>query len=77
MKNTVVAEYDYYTLEQARKLIYAEMRHDRITRKRKLANKRLARRKRMIEQIKFGLFLFGAFIVLPLSMIAHYLMIGY
>ena len=27
MKNNIVAEYDYYTLDQAREIVYQEMRH--------------------------------------------------
>ena len=36
----IVAEYDYYTLDQARKIILAESRHRRLIRKRKLQEQR-------------------------------------
>lgn len=73
----VVREYDYYTLEQARKIIYQEMRHDRITRKRRIAQNRLEKRKRKIEQIKLTLCLFIMFILVPFLMFTHWLCFGY
>lgn len=79
--DNVVREYDYYTLEQARKIIYQEMRHDRITRKRRIAQNKLEKRKKKIqyvkEQIKFTLFLFVMFILIPFGMFVHWLHFGY
>ena len=77
MMENVVREYDYYTLEQARKIIYQEMRHDRITRKRRIAQNRLERRRKKIEQIKFIIGMSIIFIVVPFGMVIHWLLCGY
>lgn len=68
----VVAEYDYYTLEQARELVYAEMEQDRIRRKKAILKKRQAK----IEEIKLTLGL-GAMTLLPFGMFLYWLVFGY
>jgi len=52
MEEKIIAEYDYYTLSQARKLIYQEMRYDRLQREYTIKRKEKLRRKRKIYYIK-------------------------
>lgn len=72
MESNVVIEYDYYTLEQARELIYAEMEQDRARRKRAIMKKRQAK----IEEIKLTLAL-GAMSMIPFGMFVYWLFFGY
>lgn len=62
----IVATYDYYTLEQARKIIRQEERQK-------------ARQKRIeqVNAIKTTLVLCGCFIGFPLLMFLHWLAFGY
>jgi hypothetical protein len=52
MKNNIVAEYDYYTLDQAREIVYQEMRHDRITREFWTKKKMIQKRKEKLFYVK-------------------------
>ena len=64
----VVATYDYYTLDQARDIIYAEMRHNRAVRKwkakQKAEQKRKERERKLIQRIS-GIMLVVIGIVIP------------
>lgn len=71
--NNIVVEYDYYTLDQARKIIYAEMQADR----EKLISIARYKRKKKIELIKLTIGLFLTLIALPLGMCIHWLVVGY
>lgn len=73
MNDNVVAEYDYYTLDQARNIIYAEMQRDR----EKLISISRHRRKKKIERIKLTIGLFLILGALPLGMCVHWLVVGY
>lgn len=58
LENTVVREYDYYTLDQAREIIYNEMRHARLVRNWKFNDMKKRRRQRRVYFLKqciFGL----------------------
>lgn len=52
MKDNIVAEYDYYTLDQAREIVYQEMRHDRITREFWIKKKMIQKRREKLYYIK-------------------------
>ena len=71
----VVKEYDYYTLDQAREIIYAEMRHDRALRSRKrrlaAAQKEAEKRKR-IEDLKLAILLFFYMFICPALLYIHW-----
>lgn len=73
MNDNVVVTLDYFTLDQARKIIYAEMQKDREDRKRKAAQ----RRKQKVKQIKLTIALFFTLVGLPLAMFVHWLVVGY
>lgn len=60
----IIATYDYYTLEQAERILY----------RRKSAQKK---RKEKIEQIKFNLMLFSFYVLVPAYFILEWLMNGY
>ena len=44
MEEKVVATYDYYTLDQAREIVLAEMRHNRLVRRYKIKQRKKQRR---------------------------------
>lgn len=67
-KQDIAVEYDYYTLEQARKLILTDMETKR---------KRKKRIERQIENIKFYIMLFLFFVVAPMYMIIEWILVGY
>ena len=73
MNDNVVVTLDYYTLDQARKIIYAEMQADR----EKLISIARYKRKKKIELIKLTIGLFLTLIALPLGMCIHWLVVGY
>lgn len=60
----IVATYDYYTLEQARKILYRE-------------ESKRKKRKERIEQIKFNLMLFSFYVLVPAYFILEWIMRGY
>lgn len=60
----IVATYDYYTLEQARKILYRE-------------ESKRKKRKERIEQIKFNMMLFSFYILVPMYFILEWIMRGY
>lgn len=64
MKSTVVATYDYYTLEQAERILY----------RRKSERKK---RKERMERIKFNLMLFSFYVLVPAYFILEWLINGY
>lgn len=64
MKNTVVATYDYYTLEQAERILYSQ-------------RKKRKRRKEMIDQVKINLMLFSFYVLVPAYFILEWLINGY
>lgn len=70
--NTIVATYDYYTLDQARKIIYAEMAEDRERKKEKSRR----RRKEKLESIKLTIGLFISLIGIPMLMVLHWIVTG-
>ncbi len=66
-ERNIVAEYDYYTLDQAREIILKEMRHKRLVRKWKAAQETEGKRQRLalIYQRCAGLYLAALGIALP------------
>lgn len=62
MKNAVVATYDYYTLDQARKILCMEQRKQK-------------RRRKRIDQIKMNLVLF--YVLVPVYFVISWLINGY
>lgn len=48
----IVAEYDYYTLEQARKIIAEEKRHQRLVQKFRERQKKEMKKRRRKEKVK-------------------------
>lgn len=60
----IVVTYDYYTLEQARKILY------RVENKRK-------KRKEKLDQIKFNLMLFSFYVLVPAYFILEWILRGY
>lgn len=64
MKNEVVATYDYYTLEQAKRILYGQ-------------RKRRKRRKKMIDQIKTNLVLFSFYVLVPMYLFISWAISGY
>lgn len=60
----IVATYDYYTLEQARKILYRE------------ESKRKKRKERM-ERIKFNMMLFSFYILVPAYFVLEWILRGY
>lgn len=73
MNDNVVAEYDYYTLEQARKIIYAEMQRDR----ERLSAIAKRKRNQQVERIKFLIGLFAGLVLPPVLMGLHWITFGY
>ena len=66
-ERNIVAEYDYYTLDQAREIILKEMRHKRLVRKWKAAQETEGKRQRLalIYQRCAGVYLTIMGIALP------------
>lgn len=67
MEGSIVAEYDYYTLDQAREIIYAEMRHDRIMRNKHRKEADKARAEKLgyrFKQVINGMALIGISLIL-------------
>lgn len=64
MKNAVIATYDYYTLEQAERILY----------RRKSERKR---RRERIDQIKMNLVLFSFYVLVPVYFVISWLINGY
>lgn len=60
----IVATYDYYTLEQAERIIYRR-------------NSTQRKRKERIERIKFNLMLFSLYVLAPAYLIISWMMNGY
>lgn len=60
----IVATYDYYTLEQAERIIYRR-------------NSTQRKRKERIERIKFNLMLFSFYVLAPAYLIISWVMNGY
>lgn len=60
----IVATYDYYTLEQAQRILY----------RRKNAQKK---RKERIERIKFNMMLFSFYVLVPVYFVLEWIMRGY
>lgn len=73
MYNTNVVVETYYTLEEARRIVYAEMAEDR---ERHNRNAKL-RREKKVDDIKFLLTLFISTIVFPVLMFLKWLYFGY
>lgn len=76
----IVAEYDYYTLDQARKLIYEEMRHNRLLREhhRKQCSVRKkewirTKVKEIIKDITLGIIIASPII----GLLFHWILVGY
>lgn len=65
-QSQIVAEYDYYTLEQARQIIRQEQRQ-------KARQKRIERVETIKEILVIGFFMIGC----PLLMFLHWLAFGY
>lgn len=55
-ENAVVREYDYYTLDQAREIIYNEMRHARLVRNWKFSDMKKRRRQERVYFLKQRIF---------------------
>ena len=64
MKNAVVATYDYYTLEQAERILYGQ-------------RKKRKRRKEMIDQVKINLMLFSFYVLVPVYLVISWMISGY
>ena len=60
----IVATYDYYTLEQAERIIYRR-------------NSTQRKRKERIERIKFNLMLFSFYVLAPAYLVISWVMNGY
>lgn len=60
----IVATYDYYTLDQARKILY------RVECKRK-------KRKEKMEQIKYNMMLFSFYVLVPAYFVLEWILRGY
>lgn len=51
-RGNVVTEYDYYTLDQAREIVYQEMRHARLIREYQTRKRRKQKKKRTVYYFK-------------------------
>ncbi len=60
----IVAAYDYYTLEQAERILYRRKSEQR-------------KRKERMERIKFTLMLFSVYILIPTYMVMEWILRGY
>lgn len=82
-ENSIVAEYDYYTLEQASKIIMPEIRKitaeevQRILDAEIKMKRKKRKRKKRIEELKYNMILFIFYGMIPMVLVWSWIIFGY